>query len=298
MNFRTLLAPTLQPFRKHFQAHPHPAPRRVVYTCLFGYSEPFLDLHLERDAVTDFVCITDDASLRSDFWTIVQAPRSLLDPHRRAKGFKHRPHLMFPEHAESLYIDNTVKLVKSHGVFFDLLAASRAPILMFSHPHRQCVYAEATEVRRIGYDKAELIDEQMAYYKSMDYPERNGLHATTVMARRHNEPHLIAAMNDWHNQVLRYSKRDQLSFDVIRHFHALEVGEFAGNLVENDLIEWPIVPGGRRIPRDFDDIEYLKLHPDVAATGVNPRRHFLTQGIEEGRAYRLSDPYVDTRKSA
>ena len=101
--------------RKKFQAIGKP--RRVVYTCLFGYSERFLDQRFQSDELTDFVCFTDDEDLRSDFWQIVVAPKTLLDPHRRAKGFKHRPHLFFPNHEYSLYIDNTVELTSHPSIF-------------------------------------------------------------------------------------------------------------------------------------------------------------------------------------
>jgi Protein of unknown function (DUF616) len=262
--------------------------RRVVYTCLFGHSELFLDLKIDRDEMTDFVCFTDDDSLRSDFWTIVQAPKSLLDPHRRSKGFKHRPHLLFPDHEQSLYVDNTVKLVKPPNAFFKLLDQSDAPLWMFVHPDRHCIYDEAEAVREAHLDDPALVDMQMTHYRNLGYPKNNGLNATTVMVRRHHDRNLITAMNDWHDQVLRFSKRDQLSFNVIRHFHQLAIKEFDGRLTENELIEWPVIPEGKRLPRDFDDAEYLFLHSDVAAAGVNPRKHYLDYGIIEGRPYRMS----------
>jgi len=239
--------------------------------------------------MTDFVCFADDDTLRSDFWTIVQVPKSLLDPHRRSKGFKHRPHLLFPDHEQSLYIDNTVRLVKQPEAFFKLLDQSDAPMWMFVHPWRHCIYDEAEAVKEAHLDDPGVVDIQMTHYRKLGYPKNNGLNATTVMLRRHHDPSLIIAMNDWHDQVLRFSKRDQLSFNVIRHFHQLAIKEFDGALTENELIVWPAIPGGKRLPRDFDDAEYLSLHADVAAAGVNPRKHYLDYGIIEGRPYRISE---------
>jgi hypothetical protein len=175
--------------------------RRVVYTCLFGYSEPFLDLRFDRDGLTDFVCFTDDDTLRSDFWTIVLAPKSLLDPHRRSKGFKHRPHLLFPDHEQSLYVDNTVKLVKPPNAFFKLLDQSDAPLWMFVHPSMHCIYDEAEAVKEAHLDDPTLVDMQMTHYRNLGYPKNNGLNATAVMVRRHHDPNLVTAMNDWHDQV-------------------------------------------------------------------------------------------------
>jgi hypothetical protein len=255
---------------------------------LFGYSEPFLDLNLPDDGRTDFVCFTDDPDLRSHRWKIVQAPKSLLDPHRRSKGFKHCPHLLFPQHEYSLYIDNTVRPLKPPAAFFEFVESSDAAIWAFAHPFRNCVFDEAEAVKEASYDDPSLVDQQMRHYRLLGYPANAGLNATTVLARRHNDPNLATAMDDWHGQVLRFSKRDQLSFNVIKHFHQLKTREFPGALTNNDLMVWPAAPGGPRLPRDFDDAEYLSLHPDVLAAGMNPRRHYLMRGLNERRPYKAA----------
>jgi hypothetical protein len=251
----------LRGVRKRLQAIGKP--RRVVYTCLFGYSERFLDQKFERDALTDFVCFTDDEELKSDFWQVIVVPKTLLDPHRRAKGFKHRPHLFFPNHEYSLYIDNTVELTVSPSSFFKQTRIRDSSFMMFEHPDRNCVYDEAEVVKNLGIDDSELIDKQMDFYRGSNFQRQSGLHATTVMLRRHNDPIVKAAMSEWHDQVLRYSKRDQLSFDVVRHFFDLKVDPFAGSLVQNEFFKWPVFLGEGRLPRDFEENEYLRLNPDV-----------------------------------
>jgi hypothetical protein len=39
------------------------------------------------------------------------------------------------------------------------------------------------------------------------------------------------------------------------------------------------------VPADFDGEEYLSLHPDVRAAGVDPYAHYVRYGAQEGRAY-------------
>ena len=55
---------------------------------------------------------------------------------------------------------------------------------------------------------------------------------------------------------------------------------------------WGLMPGAWRLKRElrilrsrglFDGEAYLKLYPDVAATGMNPLLHYLLHGIDEGR---------------
>ena len=72
--------------------------RRVVYTCLFGYSEPFAGEHYERDNQTDFICFTDDKTLRSDMWAFRYVDPSLLGPVRTAKMVKILAHRSVAEY--------------------------------------------------------------------------------------------------------------------------------------------------------------------------------------------------------
>jgi FkbM family methyltransferase len=253
---------------------------------LFGHSEAFLDQSFNHDGVTDYVCFTDDPELHSDFWQIVVVPKTLLDPHRRSKGFKHRPHIFFPNHEASLYIDNTVELSCEPSSFFKQMSIKNSSFMMFKHPDRNCVYDEAEVVKNLCFDDPDIINKQMDHYRKKRYPSRNGLHATTVMLRKHNDPKIKIAMTEWHSQVLRYSKRDQLSFDVVRHLFDLKVDAFEGRLIQNELMKWPVVLGAGRLPRDFDEDEYLRLNPDIQELNVIPQKHYLQFGASEGRKYK------------
>jgi len=46
-----------------------------------------------------------------------------------------------------------------------------------------------------------------------------------------------------------------------------------------------------KLPDDFDRDIYLKLHPEVAAAGMDPATHYLLYGYHEGRIYTL--PEID-----
>jgi hypothetical protein len=257
-----------------------------VYTCLFGYSEEFLNQTYEDSDSIDFLLFTDNPDITSDFWRTVYVQPNLLDPARQSKGFKHRPHYFLSEYESSLYIDNTVMLLQKPDQLFRHFKSCRKSIMLFQHPNRNCVFEESRVVVQFGFDDASTVESQMNHYRQNLYPQNNGLHATTLILRNHNDLKLNNAMDDWHNQVLRYSKRDQLSFDVIRFFHNLDVETIKQDLYENALMKWPVIRDGKRIPRDFIAHTYLKLNPDVLAAGVNPYKHFFDFGISEGREYR------------
>jgi hypothetical protein len=258
--------------------------RRVVYTCLFGYSEAFNDYAYEADGDIDFICFTDDPNLTSEPWQIRFAPKGLLDAPRASKRIKHLPHRYLPSYGESLYIDNTMHLKTApRALFDDLLPPAGSPWTVFRHPWRQCVYDEAMEVIRINYDDRQRIEPQTQFYQRLGYPRTNGLVTSSVLLRRHNDPAVIAVGEDWFQQILRHSLRDQISFNVVAWHHRFEFGYHDLQFLNNEYVERP-VHSGPRVPGDFNDEVYMALNPDVI--GIDPRQHYLMFGIGEGRRYK------------
>jgi len=267
-----------------------PRPRRVVYTSLFGYSERFNDFSYDRDGDIDFICFTDDPDLKSSFWTIRHVERGMLDPARACKRFKALPHRFLPEYDWSLYIDNVVRLKQQPRLIFDqYLSESPSPLVLYRHPERDCVYDEAEQVIRLNFDDPRRVRAQMQYYRHLGYPPHHGLVSTTFLLRRHNDPELIKLAEQWRQQVLTHSKRDQLSLNPVMWFAGFQPTYMSQRFGDFEVFDRPIVPGNVRVPRDFDDARYLKLNPDVTD---DPRRHYLYHGAVEGRHYRDLTGYL------
>jgi Protein of unknown function (DUF616) len=256
--------------------------RHVVYTTLFGFSEPFSDHQYDDDTV-DYICFTDDRTLRSSHWQFVHVENKLLDPPRLAKTFKHLPHVYLGEYERCLYIDNTVELKIRPSALFNRFSDT---LVLLRHPLRDCVYDEADAVISAHYDDPVRVNEQMNFYKSLAYPAHNGLSFCAFLLRNHNEPAMRNVNVEWHRQVLRYSKRDQLSWNVCAWFHRFYFRTLNDDVMDNEFFAWPVVSGGIRLPRDFEDGQYLSLNVDVRAAEVDPRQHFLVHGMAEGRRYK------------
>jgi hypothetical protein len=259
-------------------------PRRVVYTCLFGYYERFNDFIYEGAEDIDFICFTDDPELKSTFWKIKVMPPSRLDPARATRRYKTQPHQFLPDYDWSLFIDNTVHLkVSPHRIFDDFLSDSSSPYVCFRHYERDCVYDEAAKVVDWGLDDPARVEAQMHLYRQIGYPAKNGVAKNAFILRRHNDPELIPIMDRWFEQILCHSMRDQLSLNPVMWFHRFEPSYLSLKFSDHDLLDWPIITNNVRIPRDFNGARYLQLNPDVTS---NPRRHFLYEGAEQGRAYK------------
>jgi hypothetical protein len=267
---------------------PQTRPQRfAVYTCLFGYSEGFNDLVYQRDENIDFICFTDMLELRSDFWRIEQVDRGGLDPARAAKQRKILAHRFLAEYTASLYVDNTVRLKMPPGeIFRRYLNQSRSPLVCFRHPWRHCVYDEAREVLELGFDKPDLVNAQLSYYRNLGYPQNNGLWKGAFLLRRQNDRRLVRVMETWFELVRAYSQRDQVSFPVAAWLHNFQPEFIPADFMDSDLLEYPYPPNPVRLPRAFDDELYLELNPDVRAAHMNPRQHYLSSGAAEGRRFR------------
>ena len=256
---------------------------RVVYTCMFGHSEHFNDFHYAAYGV-DFVCFTDDPELTSSFWQVRLMPRGSLDPARHSKQIKALPHRFLPEYEQSLYIDNTVRLkVAPHDLFDGYLSSSPSPMVCFRHPWQDCIYGEAGAILELSYDDTDIVHRQMEIYRSQGYPAHHGLTKCGFILRRHNEPALARIMERWHQEVLHHSKRDQLSLDFVLWQENFRIAHLAENFTDYELLDWPVVKHGIRLPRDFDEARYRELNPDVTMDG---RKHFLHHGFAEKRRYK------------
>jgi hypothetical protein len=256
--------------------------RGVVYTCLFGSSEHFNDFDY-GDAV-ERICFTDDPHLRAEHWKLQLVGRGLLDPVRRSKQYKLLAHRFLPDHAWSLYVDNTVRLKVEPQAFFEQQLADRPSAMRcFRHPDRDCVYDEAGAVLLEGYDDPRRVEAQMRFYRYLGLPEKAGLATLPVLLRRHHDARVIALAEAWFQQLLLFSFRDQLSFNPVAWSQAYEIDYFDRAFGDTTLLDWPVVKDGVRVPRDFDDVRYLELNPDV---NFDPRRHYLHHGAGEGRRYK------------
>ena len=94
-------------------------------------------------------------------------------------------------------------------------------------PH-DCVYVSADYTLYLGdknykksgniksyKDNPELIKAQMSKYRKTGYPANNGMIISGVLLMRHNEPDVIAVMNDWWQEIKYHSHLCQLSFNYV-----------------------------------------------------------------------------------
>jgi hypothetical protein len=116
----------------------------------------------------------------------------------------------------SIYLDSNYYL--KPGIKVDLLVELLGDyeMLIGHHPTRNCVYSEIdAAIRRVAdpHEK-EILRQQYTYYKSIGYPEHNGLYSYQPLVRRHTQ-NMNTFCEAWWAELCRWSYRDQVSFPVI-----------------------------------------------------------------------------------
>ena len=134
---------------------------------------------------------------------------------RDAKVYKVLPFAFLPNYDYYFWVDSTHILEQNpHDVIKKYLKDS--DVAVFKHPDRDCIYTEAEGVKRVGFDHPNLIDDQLAFYKDMCYPEHNGLYELPVRVQRNTK--LTQQMGwMWWEQICMFSSRDQISFPFVCH---------------------------------------------------------------------------------
>lgn len=190
------------------------APTRAVYTALFGRYEALQEQPVRERSDIPFVCFTDDPELRSSTWELrLVEPAFPLDMARSLRYHKLLGAPLDREFDETLWIDNRVILREPPERILEEMLRE-ADLGVMQHSFRESVLGEFDAVVTAGLDDPARVYEQLLHYaesspESLDQrPYWGGF-----IARRWTDEMRIA-MRTWLDHVLRYSRRDQLSFRI------------------------------------------------------------------------------------
>jgi hypothetical protein len=253
----------------------------VVYTVLVGDKEDlnnpihYLAADAESDLDIEYLCFTDNLALTSTTWAFRDFSHPLMPPEKMSRRPKAMPNRYFPDCDYSLYIDNTV-VFKRLPLRDDITGAV---FRGFRHPWRTNPVDEADIVAKSGLDTVATVAGQLGYYGRVSpLTEVTTLTAGTVLLRKHHDDAVKRFGELWWEQILLFSKRDQISLDLCAQTAGCPVDYFAGDQRNNDLFIWPALPSGRRVLGSFDADRYAWENRTDPLALTQPRAHFLEQG--------------------
>ena len=203
----------LSDFNYDYQKIDFSKEKGVVYTAIFGNYEELIDPKFINDNL-DYICFTDNPNLKSDIWKIKVIDDLDVDNTRKARNLKILPHKYLKEYDFSLWVDAGFQIIGDLERYLNIYLKN-SPLLIVKHSERDCIYNEGRICARVGKDDPNIINQQMDKYKNEGFPEDVGLVESGVLFRRHNDDAIIKVMEEWYDEILHHSKRDQLSFNYV-----------------------------------------------------------------------------------
>lgn len=188
----------------------------LIYTCIAGDYDEVLEPIYVPDGV-EFRVVTDQPVPEKSCWKALSlsqiAEISGLDDTRRARYVKTHPHVLFPQYEYSIWVDSNIRIVGDVTGTFRSLGS--IPFASNWHPLRNCIYQEAKACVLKGKEQKHALEAQTMNYVREGMPAKFGLVETNMLVRRHQDATCIKLMEDWWAEILKHSKRDQISLPYV-----------------------------------------------------------------------------------
>jgi hypothetical protein len=183
----------------------------VVYTCISGSYDTLKEV-VNPEPNIKYICFTDQ-DIQSETWEVRRIPEFLnyLEQTKRARCLKILPHLFLKEFDISIWIDGSIEIKGNiNKLIVDNLKSYFA---ICKHPDRICTYKEAESIIRLNKDVPEIVYKQIEKYRNLGFPENHGMVQSGIIIRKHNDDICKSISINWWSELLKWSKRDQLSFN-------------------------------------------------------------------------------------
>lgn len=225
-------------------------PRVLVYSCYFGFHEPFNAEATGSGIGYDRLIVTDHLALDVPGVTILRSDAgSDADPGRLSRLAKMCPHRFFSEYDWVIYIDNSASLTtppQSVLAEIERLHPGGAPAgrYLFNHGKRSCAYREARVCMVTGKISRADYRRQTRHYKDAGFPADQGLFMNTLMIQKMGDPATDAFNETWYDHFQSFSHRDQISLPYMLWKEGYPTRVTPFSLL--DIAQWPLFSKWKR----------------------------------------------------
>lgn len=181
----------------------------MVYTASMGTYhkgiQPLMSLGV------DAVAYADNPQVCADGWDVRLMRRCQEHPRKAAKWPKLHPHILFPFHDLSIWIDAGWRVVNEKFVAEVVAALGDRPMAFLKHRWRTRLHDEAVATMEHAKYAGLPIRAQIEAYFADGYPDHLGLAECTMLVRRHHTKEAIAFDEAWWAENEQWTICDQLS---------------------------------------------------------------------------------------
>lgn len=188
----------------------------AVYTCILdGYDKLKEPISVSEEC--DYYLISDEEPDHESVYKYIDSkkcvPEFISDNIRRNRYCKMNAHKLFPQYRYSIYCDGSIHLKRN--VTEKIKSLKRTRVTALARGLWPSIYIEAMRAAEQFRDSKELLLKQAEKYWLEGMPEDFGTFACGVLIREHNNPICRKLMEDWWNEVERFSRKDQVSFPYV-----------------------------------------------------------------------------------
>lgn len=196
----------------------------AVYTSIFGNYDRLIE-PLYKSDYCDYFAITDQPIPAGSIWNRLDCSGiegfNELDNYHKAKYCKMFPHVLFPNYKYSIWVDGNVQIVADLMPLIDRI--DKAAMATFENPKHDCIYTEARY--NICQNNARIgeLEKQISIYKEEGFPPQFGMREFSIIARQNQNLEMQHLMEQWWEQVNKYTMRDQISFPYVLWKNGLSI---------------------------------------------------------------------------
>lgn len=225
-------------------------PRILVYSCYFGFHEPFNPDATGTGVGYDRMVVTDHAAFNlPGVSTLRPDARAAGDPGRMSRLAKMCLHRFFAGDDWVIYIDNSAVLTAPPHVIVAEIerqhdGATPPGRYLFNHERRNCAYRGARLCLVKGTISRAEYRHQVRHYKAAGFPQDQGLFMNTLMIQKMGDPATDAFNERWYQHFQTFSRRDQISLPFLlwEQGYPARVTPFA----LSDVATWPLFTEWKR----------------------------------------------------
>lgn len=170
----------------------------------------------------DYIVYTDDDQANGyGIFDIRPLPMPELDGPRAIRYVKTHPHIFAKDYEVAIWVDTSIMIVKDLSPLVNSFIESGMAIGSTVHPERNSIYEEYIACLNLLKGDSDEIKKQIDYYRSEGY-KSDELSENGILMFLPNDKRTAVAMDEWWNQIMKFSTRDQLSFNYSLSIHGVD----------------------------------------------------------------------------
>jgi hypothetical protein len=190
---------------------------KLLYTVLVGDHDQLHEIPKKLPG-WDYICFTDNPETTSHTWEIQSLENPLnLDPVRLSRHYKINNHLVDSSYDLSVYVDANFRIRGNLDCFLAHAMVKENSLSMLLHPFHHSLAQEFEACIALGKDDEDILRSQYEYYVDQqgfidDHPHV----AASLIIRETGDPQVVSLMKCWFDQLIKWSRRDQVAFNYAR----------------------------------------------------------------------------------